>query len=121
MCENNNALNQHQEELSIYEINLVASNSHHQDYYIFWIGNPYKPLLATLAGWGIFTFLTQWLPTCRHWQGIDFPKQKIKAGIVEELVKTSCNYPSNHLNSTYTHIMVKMYAHTLSEHCTKIQ
>ena len=28
-------------------------NRHHQDYYNFRIGNPYKPSFATVTGWGV--------------------------------------------------------------------
>ena len=28
-------------------------SSHHQDYFIFIVGNPYKPLFVTVTGWGV--------------------------------------------------------------------
>ena len=38
-----------------YDLGLppTQDSSRHQDYYIFRIGNPYKPSFATVTGWGV--------------------------------------------------------------------
>ena len=34
---------------------------HHQDYWNFWIGNPYKPSFVTVAGWVVDPKILEWM------------------------------------------------------------